>query len=149
MLYSAERPTKFGVYADDLKRAVEVARTHGLTIDTVHFHVANGLLDEDLAAFDYAATAVASMVEHLIDLGCPIAEINAGGGLGIAYHPGQKPLDLDAYVGILKNRLGHFGAVLSWPKWRLWRTGWGTASPVSMSAGTWSTIASFTSSPCR
>ena len=113
MLYSAERPTKFGVYADDLKRAVEVARTHGLTIDTVHFHVANGLLDEDLAAFDYAATAVASMVEHLIDLGCPIAEINAGGGLGIAYHPGQKPLDLDAYVGILKNRLGHFGAVLS------------------------------------
>ena len=53
------------------------------------------------------------MVEHLIDLGCPIAEINAGGGLGIAYHPGQKPLDLDAYVGILKNRLGHFGATLS------------------------------------
>ena len=25
-IYSAERPTKFGVYADDLERAVEVAR---------------------------------------------------------------------------------------------------------------------------
>ena len=113
MLYSAERPTKFGVYSDDLKRAVEMARSHGLAIDTVHFHVANGMLDEDLPAFDHAVTAVASMVEHLIDLGCPVTEINVGGGLGIAYHPGQRPLDLDAYVGVLKSRLGRFGATLA------------------------------------
>jgi diaminopimelate decarboxylase len=112
-VYSGERPTKFGVYADDLKRAVQVAHSHDLTIDTVHFHVANGVLDGDLPAFDYAVGVVAGMVEHLVDLGCPIAEINAGGGLGVAYHPGQRPLDLDAYVAVLVKHLGRFGAVLS------------------------------------
>lgn len=111
--YSGDKPTKFGIYAEDLERAVGIARTHGLTIDTVHFHVANGLLDEDLPAFDRAAAAVAAMVERLIELGCPVAEINAGGGLGVALYPDQTPLDLDAYVAVLTDRLGHFGATLS------------------------------------
>jgi diaminopimelate decarboxylase len=112
-LYSSERPTKFGIYAEDLEKAVAIARSHDLVIDTLHFHVANGMLDEDLPAFDHAATVAAGMVSRLLELGCPITEINAGGGLGVAYHPGQQPLDLDAYVAILKHRLGGFGAAIS------------------------------------
>ena len=112
-VYSGERPTKFGIYREDLGRAVEVARTHDLTIDTVHFHVANGMLDEDLPAFDRAVAAVAEMVEALIDWGCPIAEINAGGGLGAPYQAGEGALDLDAYVAVLRSRLGQFGVTLS------------------------------------
>jgi diaminopimelate decarboxylase len=111
--YSGARPTKFGVYAQDLERAVEVARRHRLVIDTAHFHVSNGLLDEDLPAFEHAVTAIAAMVETLLELGCPITEINAGGGLGVAFHPWERPLDLDAYVGVLARRLGGFGATLS------------------------------------
>ena len=112
-VYSGERPTKFGLYADDLERALEVAARHGLVVDTVDFHVANGMLDEDLEAFDRATAAVAPMVETLLAAGCPIAEINAGGGLGVAYLPGERALDLDAYVAVLKERLGGFGAVVS------------------------------------
>ena len=108
-VYSGARPTKFGLYAADLERALEVAAHHDLVVDTVDFHVANGMLDEDLAAFDRATAAVAAMTESLLGAGCPIAEINAGGGLGVAYLPDQRPLDLDAYVAVLKERLGGFG----------------------------------------
>jgi len=111
--YSGDRPTKFGIYAEDLERAAGIARARGLVIDTVHFHVGNGMLDEDLPAFERAVATVAGMVEQLITLGCPIAEINAGGGLGVALYPDQTPLDLDAYVAVLARRLGHFGATLS------------------------------------
>ena len=112
-LYSGARPTKFGLYAEDLERALAVARRHDLAIDTVHFHVANGMLGEDLAAFEAAAAAVAAMVDTLLQAGCPIREINAGGGLGVAYGAGERGLDLDAYVGVLKERLGGYGVTLS------------------------------------
>jgi diaminopimelate decarboxylase len=112
-MYSGTRPTKFGLYADDLGRALEVAARHGLVVDTVDFHVANGMLDEDLEAFGHATAAVAEMVATLLEAGCPIAEINAGGGLGVAYRPGEQPLDLDAYVGVLGERLAGFGVPIS------------------------------------
>ena len=112
-LYSGARPTKFGLYTGDLERALEVAARHDLTIDTVHFHVANGMLDEDLAAFDRATAAAAEMAEILVEAGCPIAEINVGGGLGVASMPGERPLDLDGYVGVLKERLAGFGVPIA------------------------------------
>jgi len=112
-VYSGARPTKFGLYAEDLERALDVAARHDLVVDTVDFHVANGMLDEDLGAFDRATAAVAQMVETLLGAGCPIAEINAGGGLGVAYLPGERPLDLDAYVAVLKERLGAFGVPIA------------------------------------
>ena len=112
-LYSSERPTKFGVYVEDLEHAVEVAHRHGLVLDTAHFHLANGILDEDLPAFDHAVAAIARMVERLVELGCPIGEVNAGGGLGVACHAWQQPLDLDAYVAILREHLGRFGTLVS------------------------------------
>lgn len=112
-LYSGAHPTKFGLYPDDLERALDVVARHDLTIDTVDFHVANGMLDEDLAAFDRATAAVAEMVETLVAAGCPIAEINAGGGLGVAYLSGERPLDLNAYVAVLRERLGAFGVPIA------------------------------------
>ena len=112
-VYSGDRPTKFGIYAEDLDRALEVATRYRLVVDTVDFHVANGMLDEDLDAFDRATAAVAPMVETLLQAGCPIGEINAGGGLGVAYLPGERPLDLDAYVAVLKERLGPFGVPIA------------------------------------
>lgn len=112
-VYSGARPTKFGLYVEDLERALEVAARHDLVVDTVDFHVANGMLDEDLAAFDRAAAAVAEMAALLLAAGCPIGEINAGGGLGVAYLPGERPLGLDAYVAVLKERLGAFGVPIA------------------------------------
>ena len=112
-LYSGEAPTKFGIYEEDLPLAVATAHEHAMTIDTAHFHVFNGILTDDLPAVGEALAHVRRHVELLIELGCPIAEINVGGGLGIPWHPGQRPLDLDAWAGLLAGHLGDLGAVIS------------------------------------
>jgi diaminopimelate decarboxylase len=105
-LYSGARPTKFGIYEEDLDEAVAIARRHGLTVDTAHVHLANAILTDDLPAFDAALRPVARMVRRLQELGCPLVELNAGGGLGTPMQPGDEPLDLHAYADILA---GHFG----------------------------------------
>jgi diaminopimelate decarboxylase len=111
--YSGDRPTKFGIYAEQLEAAVAAARTHDLTIDTAHFHVANQLFNDGLPAFERAVERVAAMVRRLQALGCPIAEVNAGGGLGNSSQPGREQLDLDAYAGILARHFGPLGVTVA------------------------------------
>jgi diaminopimelate decarboxylase len=106
-LYSGGRPTKFGIYEEDLDEAMDTARRYGLAIDTVHVHLANAILDEELPAYDAALAPVARMAERLLDAGCPLVEVNAGGGLGTPLLPGESALDLDALAGILAARFGH------------------------------------------
>jgi diaminopimelate decarboxylase len=111
--YSGDRPTKFGIYAEQLEAAVAAARAYDLTVDTAHFHVANQLFNDGLPAFARAVETVVAMVRRLVDLGCPIAEVNAGGGLGNSGQPGQEPLDLDAYAGILARHFGPLGVTIA------------------------------------
>lgn len=111
-LYSGGRPTKFGVYEEDIDAALAVAGRHGLVVDTVHVHLANGILDDELPAYDAALAPVARMAERLLDAGCPLAEVNAGGGLGTPIHPGEAALDLDACASILAARFGHLGVAV-------------------------------------
>jgi diaminopimelate decarboxylase len=111
-LYSGARPTKFGIYEEDLGAALTVAQRHGLVIDTLHVHLANGMLDDELPAFDAALEPAARMADALLAAGCPLVEVNAGGGLGTPLHAGERPLDLDAYAGVLARRLGHLGVAV-------------------------------------
>jgi len=111
--YSGDKPTKFGIYPERLDEAVAVARSYGLTIDTVHFHVSHHLLTDDLPAFDRAVEASAAMVRHVLGLGCPVTEVNAGGGLAAVMRQGQSPLDLDAYADILATHLGSLGVTIA------------------------------------
>jgi diaminopimelate decarboxylase len=111
-LYSGERPTKFGVFAEQLTDALARARQHGLTIDTVHFHVSDGYLDDGLSAFEEAVRRVAEMTRYLIAEGCPIVEINTGGGLGVPQREGERPLDLARWAAILSSLLGPFGVAI-------------------------------------
>ena len=71
------------------------------------------LLDDDLPAFDRAVAAAAVMVRRAIDAGCPVHEVNAGGGLAAVMRQGQRPLDLDAYAAVLAERLGPLGVTIS------------------------------------
>ena len=111
-LYSGSRPTKFGIYEEDLDRALAAAARHGLTIDTVHVHLANGILDEELPAFDEALGALGPMVRRLVAAGCPLQEINVGGGLGTPAQEGERPLDLDAYATVLARHFGDLGVAI-------------------------------------
>ncbi|HEX6844061.1 MAG TPA: diaminopimelate decarboxylase [Actinomycetota bacterium] len=104
--YAGGRPTKFGLFAEQLPAALDVAARHGLTIDTVHVHVGDGYLTSALPAFEETIARVAAMVRTLRDAGCPIREVNTGGGLGVPVEPGDEPLDLAAWAEILARHLG-------------------------------------------
>ena len=63
-LYSGPRPTKFGIFPERLGEAVEVARRHDLTINTIHCHVGDGYLSDGLPVFEGVIRRVAEMVRH-------------------------------------------------------------------------------------
>ncbi len=113
LTYSGDRPTKFGIYADRLDEAVEVAGRFNLTIDTVHFHAGSGWLADGLASFETALAAVMGMLDRLIELGCPIDEVNVGGGLGAPAREDEQAIDLDAYAAVLARQLGPRGVAVA------------------------------------
>ncbi len=53
------------------------------------------------------------MARRALAAGCPIREVNAGGGLAAVMHQGQRPLDLDAYAGVLAEHFGPLGVTIS------------------------------------
>jgi diaminopimelate decarboxylase len=112
LAYSGDRPTKFGIYADRLDEALDVAGRHGLTVDTVHVHAGSGWLGGDLPAFERALVACAAMTRHLIDRGCPIEEVNVGGGLGVPARADERPIDADVYAATIARHLGPLGVVV-------------------------------------
>ncbi len=104
-LYAGTAPTKFGMFAEQLDEALAIAARHDLSIDTVHVHVGDGYLTEQLPVFEESMGRVAEMARHLIDAGCPITEINTGGGLGVPQRAGDRPLDLERWAEILVRHL--------------------------------------------
>ena len=111
-LYSGTRPTKFGIYKEQLDEALALARRYRLVLDTVHFHVGDGFLDDGLPAYGEAVARAAAMTRYLIDAGCPVTEVNTGGGLGVPQLPGERPLDLDAYAAVLAAHLAPLGVAV-------------------------------------
>ncbi len=111
-LYSGPRPTKFGIFPERLDDAVEVAARHGLTIDTVHCHVGDGYLSDGLPVFAQVVERVAEMVRRLRAAGCPVVEVNTGGGLGVPQRAGDRPLDLARWAAILAEHLGPLGVAV-------------------------------------
>ncbi|HTG48353.1 MAG TPA: diaminopimelate decarboxylase [Actinomycetota bacterium] len=112
-LYTGPRPTKFGLFAEQLDEALAIAARHDLTVDTVHVHVGDGYLTDQLPVFAETVRRVAGMVRTLVDAGCPIAEVNTGGGLGVPQRAGDAPLDVDVWAAILAEHLGGFDVVVA------------------------------------
>ena len=111
--YSGDRPTKFGIGLERLNVAVATARRHDLTIDTVHFHAGSGWLADGLAGFEAALLRAVEAVHQLRAAGCPIVEVNVGGGLGSPARQEEHQVDLDAYSATLARHLGPLGVVIA------------------------------------
>lgn len=111
--YAGDVPTKFGIYEDRLDEAVAVARSYDLMIDTLHFHAGSGWLSEGLPAFERALEGATAMARRLIELGCPLAEVNVGGGLGAPGRGNEIPVDLDDYAAVLARHLGPLGVTIA------------------------------------
>jgi diaminopimelate decarboxylase len=107
--YTGEKPTKFGIYEEQLDEALAIARRHDLTLDTVHVHVGDGFLTHELPIFAETVRRVAAMTRRLQETGCPIVEVNTGGGMGVPQRAGDEPLDLTAWASILAEHLGPLG----------------------------------------
>ncbi len=105
-LYAGERPTKFGVFPEQLDEALALAAEHDLRFDTVHVHTGDGFLTEDLSNLAVALERVAAMARRVAEAGHPLAEVNTGGGLGVPQVEGDDPLDPDAYAKVLVELLG-------------------------------------------
>ena len=86
--YAGDRPTKFGIYPERLDEALDIARRHDLTIDTVHVHAGYLYLSDALPVVEETMRRVAAATRMLMDAGCPIVEVNTGGGLGVPFRPG-------------------------------------------------------------
>lgn len=112
-LYTGPRPTKFGIMPEQLDEAVAIAREHDLSIDTVHVHVGDGYLSNGLEVFEETVRRVAVVAHDLREAGCPIAEVNTGGGLGVPQAAGDEPLDVAAWAGILARHLGPLDVTVS------------------------------------
>lgn len=113
-LYSGRgRPTKFGIFPEQIDEAVEIAREHELSIDTVHVHVGDGYLTEGLSRFERAVECAAQTAVRLNAAGHRVAEVNIGGGLGVPLAKGDEPLDLDAWASLLARHLAPLDVVVS------------------------------------
>ena len=109
LAYAGERPTKFGVTEDRLDDALAAVRRHSLTIDTLHFHAGSGWLGDQLDGFEAALTNATRFLDRMLDAGCPIREVNVGGGLGMVARDDERPVDVDAYARTVLRHLEPYG----------------------------------------
>jgi diaminopimelate decarboxylase len=113
LAYAGERPTKFGVTADRLDDAIDAVRRHGLVVDTMHFHAGSGWLGEQLEGFEEALVAATRFLDRLLDAGCPIREVNVGGGLGRPARDDERAVDLHAYAAAVRRQLERYGVMVA------------------------------------
>ncbi len=111
--YSGDRPTKFGIGLERLDDAVAAALRHDLSIDRVHFHAGSGWLADGLPGFEAALVRAVEAVERLRAAGCPIREVNVGGGLGAPARQDERAVDLDAYAAVLSRHLGGLDVIVA------------------------------------
>jgi diaminopimelate decarboxylase len=76
-----------------LAAAVRIAKTPGLRLRGLHSHIGSQIFDT--AGFEVAAHRLVELMATIRDeTGVVLEEIDLGGGAGIAYIPGDDPLDV-------------------------------------------------------
>jgi diaminopimelate decarboxylase len=100
LTYAGAEVTKFGIYRQQWPEALAMARAHGLTITSLHFHVGCGYLTNELDAWDAAVGAGLGFLDDAPD----VRTVNVGGGLGLPHREGDRPLDLSRWAAILQRR---------------------------------------------
>jgi diaminopimelate decarboxylase len=104
--YAGSMPTKFGILPERLDEAIAIARRHDLSIDTVHYHSGYLYMTGSIPVIEEAGRRVAAMIRRLRDAGCPVTEVNTGGGLGVRFRPHDSGLDVVAWAAALARAYG-------------------------------------------
>lgn len=99
---------KFGIPIADARDVYERARRfRNLTANGVSCHIGSQILDP--APILEALDKVLTLAVDLRAAGLPIAHLDLGGGLGIAYRKGDQPTPISTFIENLKQRLGQAG----------------------------------------
>ncbi|WP_255950814.1 diaminopimelate decarboxylase [Streptomyces odontomachi] len=92
--------TKFGVPVAELADAYRAARRRGVTRFGIHGMTFANELDVGHAGRSSAAV-VECAARVAEEVGIAFDYINVGGGLGIPYRPGERPVDFRAYADVI------------------------------------------------
>lgn len=102
----------FGIDEEQVPQAIALSRALGLTVDGFHFYPGSQILQaETLIELQAYCLALASRLSA--DCGIRLRKLNLGGGFGIPYFPGEKPLAL-APVAVGLHEIGK-QAEAQWP----------------------------------
>jgi diaminopimelate decarboxylase len=108
---TGHRATKFGMSAGDAVTLLrEMARHPWMHVVGLHTHVGSQITR--IEPFAQAADALVSLAQSLADEGIRVEHVDAGGGLGIAYAPGQPVVDVQDYAAVLVNATRNSGLQL-------------------------------------
>lgn len=100
--YAGTEPTKFGIYADRLAEAAEMAKKHDLKIVGLHMHAGSGFIQSGLNHYRSALEYLSDLVSEFNDL----EYLNIGGGLGVPLKSGDQKLNMDDWANIVKEVVG-------------------------------------------
>lgn len=109
LTYAGAKATKFGIYREQWADALAMAREHGLTVTSLHFHVGCGYLTRELASWD---AAVGAALEFLAEVP-EVRTVNVGGGLGLPHRAGEAALDLTRWSAVLRRHFQGRGVAIA------------------------------------
>lgn len=102
--FTAGPDSKFGIHFTQVQAALDLAKQHDVQITLLQQHIGSGWLDE--SSFREAVEILLREAQKFPDLEI----IDFGGGFGVPYRPGEKPLSLDEMAQWLRQRLDAFEA---------------------------------------
>ncbi|WP_300464578.1 diaminopimelate decarboxylase [Desulfobacula sp.] len=106
--YSGDKTTKFGIYREQFKAALQLAAENHFIVDTIHFHTGCGYLNNQLSIFSEILEATQWFLDNVKDL----AFVNLGGGLGVPHDCDDEALNLDAWVSVINTHFDGKGITI-------------------------------------
>jgi len=101
--YAGGITTKFGIYREQFREALDIANQYDLTVSKIHFHTGCGYLTPQLEQLD----RVIEQCQWFINTAGDVTRVNVGGGLGVPHLADDGLLDLQQWTAILNK---HFAA---------------------------------------
>ena len=100
----------FGIDKEQLDDVFRAAHEHKLVIDGLHIYAGSQCLDAQ-AIIDAQKASLDLALELIDTFNLCLSEINLGGGFGIPYFPGEKPLDISKLGAALSEVIDDFAAL--------------------------------------